>query len=90
MDEDIDVVIEQVIREAWAATGQRPLELPPPSDPRMRRMMEHLRDGSRRIAEKQIARVQLREFELEQRLAEIEARVRKLEERVGLHGTTLQ
>ena len=90
MIENADELIEQVIREAWAATGHRPQELPPASDVRMRRMMQHLRDAGRKLFEDELARLRERESDLEQRVAEIEARIRELEQSVRLGGVTLQ
>jgi polyhydroxyalkanoate synthesis regulator phasin len=90
MIEEADEFIEQVIREAWAATGHRPQQLPPRSDPRMQRMMEHLRNAGRKLFEDEVAHLRRRESDLEQRFAEIEDRVRELEQRVELGGVTLQ
>jgi hypothetical protein len=90
MIEDADEFIEQAIREAWAATGHQPQELPPRSDARMRRMMEHLRNASRRLFEDEVAHLRERESDLEQRVAEIETRVLELEQCVRRGGATLQ
>jgi len=90
MIEDADSFLEKVIREAWAATGHQPQELPPASDARMQRMMQHLRNAGRRLFEDEVARLREREADLEERVAEIETRVRDLEQRVRLGGVTLQ
>jgi polyhydroxyalkanoate synthesis regulator phasin len=90
MIEDADEFLEQAIRDAWAATGHEPQELPPRSDARMRRMMEHLRNAGLKLFEDEVVRLREREADLEQRVAEIETRVRELEQRVRLGGVTLQ
>jgi polyhydroxyalkanoate synthesis regulator phasin len=90
MIEDADSFLEQVIREAWAATGHGPRELPPASDARMQRMMEHLRNAGRKLFEDEVARLRERESDLEERVAAIETRVRELEQSVRLGGATLQ
>jgi hypothetical protein len=88
MPEDSDQIIEKTIREGWAANGLPPDGLPPSDDPRMKGLIDIMRQG-RRQAEVEITRLKRREREIELRLADLEARVRRVEEQVGL-GHTLQ
>ena len=88
MHEDSDQVIEKMIRDGWAANGLAPEDLPPSDDPRMHGLIAIMRLGWRK-AEAEISRLTRRERELALRLAEIEERVRRIEEAVGL-GYTLQ
>jgi len=90
MIEDADEFIEQAVREALTAAGYRAQELPARSDARMQRMIAHLRSASRKLFEDEVVRIRRRERDLEARVAEIECRVRGLEQRVGLGGVTLQ
>lgn len=90
MAEDVDAHLEHAMREAWAAAGYRPQDLPPIADTRMQRMLTHLRRASVELMEAEFVRLHRREAELQQRLAEIEERMRELEARIGLGGVTLQ
>ena len=90
MIEDADEFLEQAMREAWAASGLEPRDLPPANDPRMQRMLGHLRSANRKLLEVEVASLRQREAALEQRIADIEERVLELEARAGLGGVTLQ
>jgi hypothetical protein len=87
--EDFDAYFEQAVREAWAAAGYRPEDLPDCTDAGMQRAIAHLKNASVKLVEAEVAHLRRREAELDQRAADIEERVRELEKRVGL-GVTLQ
>jgi hypothetical protein len=89
MIEDFDAYFEQAMREAWAAAGYRPEDLPDCSDAGMQRAIAHLKSASVKLMEAEVDHLRRREAELDQRAADIEERVRELEKRVGL-GVTLQ
>lgn len=88
MQEDTDQAIEKMIREGWAANGLAADDLPPSHDPRMQGLIAIMRTGWGR-AEAEITRLRKREREIEVRLADLEERVRQVEEKIG-RGYTLQ
>lgn len=88
MHDETDQAIEQLIREEWAANGLLAEDLPANGDPRMQGLIAVMRSGWGR-AEAEIDRLRRRKRDIELRLADLEERVRQVEEKIGL-GFTLQ
>jgi hypothetical protein len=88
MQDETDQTIEQLIRDGWAANGLSSDDLPQSDDARMLGLIAIMRSGWGR-AEAEIDRLRRREREIELRLADLEERVRQVEEKIGL-GYTLQ